>query len=140
MKKVFALLIVLAIMCTLTVTAFAEDTKSQKITLTIPDYSTLSKVAATVTLPTVGANPDYDNVDIDDFETYFTGKDLQIYVYDDEGRRFYVQPAQQFIEGRTYRIEVLGYIKPEYRIDENTTEFTINGIKAKLSNITNNMI
>ncbi len=139
MKKVFALFIVLAIMCTFTATAFAEGTQSQEITLTIPNYFTLSKVAATVTLPTVGANPN-SNVDIEDYNTYFTFKSANFYMDAGNYGTSYVNESHQFIEGQTYRFEVRADLKPEYRIDENTTEFTINGIKATLSSISNNMV
>ena len=132
MKKVFALFIVLAIMCTFTATAFAEGTQSQEITLTIPNYFTLSKVAATVTLPTVGANPN-SNVDIEDYNTYFTFKSASFYMDAGNYGISAVNENHQFIEGQTYRVEVRVDLKPEYRIDPNTTEFTINGIKATLS-------
>ena len=88
MKKLLSLLLAAAMICmfcTFAVTAFAEGSQSQEITLTISDYAMIHKVKATVVLPAAGKTVD-DSLTVENAE-FFKNWNINIYETDDNNGR-----------------------------------------------------
>ncbi len=137
MKKVFALFIVLAIMCTFTATVFAEDTQNQEITYNIPDYTIISSVEAKVVLPVAGEAPSSYNEVEGKSDTY----DYYIYEQKANGDTVNVlnlKSDYRYKDGVTYRLLFEAYIHDSdysYRYSRDT-KATINGIDATVLDVT----
>ena len=137
MKKVFALFIVLAIMCTFTATAFAEDTQTQEITYNIPSYTIISSVEAKVVLPVAGEAPSSYNEVEGNFDT------LDYYIYeikenDENDDVLNLGQDYRYKDGVTYRLLFEAYIHDSdysYRYSQDT-KATINGIDATVLDVT----
>ena len=133
MKKIFALLLAAAMMCmfcTFAVTAFAEGSQSQEITLTISDYAMIHKVKATVVLPAAGKTVD-DSLTVENAQ-FFKTCNINIYETDDngnEGTAVRYETGYTYKAGQKYKISVNVQLNDSFRIADDAV-FTINGMNA----------
>ncbi|MBQ1413558.1 MAG: hypothetical protein IIY93_10260, partial [Clostridia bacterium] len=120
MKKIFALLLSAAMMCmfcTFAVTAFADSSQSQEITLTISDYAMIHKVKATVVLPAAGKTVD-DSLTVENAQ-FFKTCNINIYETDDngnEGTAVRYETGYTYKAGQKYKISVNVQLNDSFRI------------------------
>ena len=102
MKKLLTMMLVLAMLCSLSLIAFADTTGSQTLTVTIPEDQKITSASVTIRLPSAGANP-ASGASTADSEKY-TAKITSF--EDEDGNPLYASTSYTYEAGKTYTLTI----------------------------------
>ncbi|MBQ3379095.1 MAG: hypothetical protein IJG50_04420 [Clostridia bacterium] len=113
MKRFFAIVLALTLLCCLSLTAYADTSGSQTLTVTIPEAQIITSASVTIRLPSAGANPSFaaNTADAEKYTAQITS------VVDENGSNLYDSTTYTYEAGKTYTLAIqIDRINP-YKFD-----------------------